>query len=119
MSDHFNLQCMLIHNESIPAQTLINISVTDNAFINSSFTHKHQFFTNLIHTLLDLKAFNDQNTSHITHIVTLFIFILKELTQHTLFLITNLSKQNIIFNYLWLQVYNTIIDCNQRTLLIN
>ena len=41
MSDHFSLQCMLIHNESIPAQTLIDISVTDDAFIDSFFMHKH------------------------------------------------------------------------------
>ena len=59
MPDHFSLQCMLIHNESISAQTLINIDVTDDAFIDSSFTHKHQFLTNFIHTSLNLKAFND------------------------------------------------------------
>ena len=100
MPDHFSLQCILIHNEPIPAQILININVTDDAFIDSSFTHKHQFLTNLIHTLLNLKAFNDQNVDHITHTVTLPMFILKELTQYTLFLIINLLKQNIILDYL-------------------
>ena len=100
MSDHFSLQCMLIYNESIPAQTLINISATDDAFIDSFFMHKHQFLTNLILTLLNLKAFNDQNAGHIIHTVTLLIFILERLIQCTLFLIINLSKQNIILDYL-------------------
>ena len=58
MPDHFSLQYMLIHNKSIPAWTLIDISVTDDAFIDSSFMHKHWFLINLIHTSLDLKAFN-------------------------------------------------------------
>ena len=61
MPDHFRLQGMLIHNELIPAQILIDTSAIDYAFIDSSFTHKHQFLTEPIHTLLDLKAFNDQD----------------------------------------------------------
>ena len=41
MSDHFSLQYMLIHNESIPAQTLIDTDVINDAFIDSSFVCKH------------------------------------------------------------------------------
>ena len=59
MPDYFSLQCMLIHNEFISAQTLINTDAIDDAFINSSFACKHQFLINLIHTSLDLEAFND------------------------------------------------------------
>ena len=80
MFNHFNLQYMLIHKKSIPAQTLIDISATDYAFINFSFTCKHWFFTKPIYTSLNLKAFNDQNASHIIHIVTLFIFIFEGFT---------------------------------------
>ena len=52
MPDHFNLQCMLIYNESIPTWTLINISATGDAFIDFFFSvqisisHKpHPHFT--------------------------------------------------------------------------
>ena len=71
---------MLIYKKFIPAQTLIDISAINDAFIDSSFTHKHQFFTNFIHTSLNLKAFNDQNADHIIYTVTLSIFVFKELT---------------------------------------
>ena len=76
--DHFNLQCMLIHNEPIPAWTLINTGATDDAFIDSFFICKYWFFINLIHTSLDLKAFNGQDTDHIIYTVTLLMFILEE-----------------------------------------
>ena len=112
MSDHFSLQDMLIHNKLISAQILINTSVINYAFIDSSFTHKHQFLTELIHILLNLKAFNDQNAGQITHTITLSMFIPKELIQHTLFLVTELSKQNIILDYPWLQAHDAIIDCS-------
>ena len=92
MLDYFSLQCILIHNEFISAQTLININVTDDVFINSFFMHKHQFLTNSIHTSLDLKAFNGQDAGHITHTVTLSMFIPEGFTQHTLFLVINLPK---------------------------
>ena len=100
MSDHFNLQCMLIYNEFIPTQTLIDINIINDAYINSFFAYKHQFLINLIHTSLNLKIFNDQNTDYITHTVTLFMFILEEPTQCILFLITDLLKQDIILDYL-------------------
>ena len=119
VSDHFSLQYMLIHNKPISAQILIDTDVTDDAFINSFFTCKHWFLINSIHTSLDLKTFNDQNTDHITHTVTLSMFILRESTQCTLFLITDLLKQDIIFDYSWLQIYNIIINCSQEALLIN
>ena len=99
MFNHFSLQYMLIHNESISAQTLIDINVTDDAFIDFFFTHKHQFFTNFIHSSLNLKAFNGQNADYITHTVILFMFISKKSIQCILFLITDLLKQDIIFNY--------------------
>ena len=99
MSDYFNLQCMLIHNKFIPAQTLIDTDVTDDVFIDSSFVCKHWFPTNPIHTLLNLKAFNDQNADHITYTVTLSMFILKRFTQYILFLITDFLKQDIILDY--------------------
>ena len=100
MPDHFSLQCILIHNKSIPAQTLINTGVTDYAFIDSFFTYKYWFFIKSIHISLDLKAFNDQNADHITHTVTLPMFIFEEPTQYTLFLITEFLKQDIILDYL-------------------
>ena len=119
MFDYFSLQNMLIYNEFIPVQILINISVTDYAFIDSFFTCKFQFLTELIHTSLNLKAFNDQNAGQIIYIITLLMFIFKGFTQCTLFLVIKLLKQDIIFNYFWLQTYNAIIDCSQGALLIN
>ena len=99
MFNHFNLQCILIHNESISVQTLIDTDVINDVSIDSFFVCKHQFLTNLIHTSLDLKAFNNQNADHITHTVTLFMFILREPIQCTLFLVTDLLKQDIILDY--------------------
>ena len=92
MSDYFSLQCMLIHNESISVWILIDISATDYAFIDSFFTCKHQFLIKFIYISLNLKVFNNQNADHITHIVTLSMFIFKKPTQCILFLITELLK---------------------------
>ena len=61
VSDHFSLQGMLIYNKFISAQILINTDITGYAFIDFFFTHKHQFFTEFIHTSLNLKAFNNQD----------------------------------------------------------
>ena len=47
------------------------------------------------------------------------MFISEEFTQYTLFLVTELLKQDIILDYLWLQAHDVIIDCSQRALLIN
>ena len=92
MPDHFSLQYMLIHNEFISAQTLINTDVINDVFIDFFFIYKHQFLIKFIHTSLNLKAFNNQNTGHIIYTVTLFMFIFKKPTQYTLFLITDFSK---------------------------
>ena len=92
MPDHFSLQCMLIHKEPISAQILIDTDAINYVFIDSSFMCKYQFLTKFIHTSLNLKAFNNQNAGHITHTVTLPMFISEGLTQHTLFLVTELSK---------------------------
>ena len=99
VSDHFSLQCILIHNKSISVWILIDISAISYTFINFSFIYKHWFLTKPIYTPLDLKAFNGQNAGHITYTVTLFMFIPKRLTQCILFLVTELLKQNIILDY--------------------
>ena len=99
MPDYFSLQCILIYNESIFAWILININAISYAFIDSFFMCKHQFLTKFIHTSLNLEVFNGQNADHITHIVILSMFISEELTQYTLFLVTELSKQDIILDY--------------------
>ena len=80
---------------------------------------KHQFLTKFIHTSLNLKAFNGQNAGHIIHTVMLPMFIFEGPTQCTLFLVTELLKQDIILDYLWLQVHDAIINCDQEALLIN